>query len=269
METSIEIAQKESLEILNKHFSAKPYEKYSQAMLNHYAMEAYHEVLGKNHSKKRVSERKEREIRNCFIAKLQERYGKWVNVKNFRIKGRGSISYNSNFSIVFTTPEGKLYRAASRGVSRDVFFTTHCLERSEERIDPSLIAPYTKWLEKKIRSKPTTFDILSGLIFVERDFEHAIVDKSWYLNLKVGVLVMENHEHIFVAKTILAPHMEVEEAPWFRPQLTPEMQQDPNPFTWSIKAILRHNPIRVQRTVYNLDSLEEVLARFDRFYRPE
>jgi hypothetical protein len=236
---------------------------------NYLARQAYEEVLGTHYVKKRVSERKEHEIRDLFIQKLQSRYGKWINVKMFRIRGQGSMSYNSNFCLVFKTQNGKLYQAASRGICRDIYFTSHCLERFEERIDPNLIAPYTEWLAGKIKSKPTTYDILTGLIFVERDFEYAKLNENWYLNLKVGVLVMENFDHIFVAKTFLSPQMAIEELPWYSPQLPPAMKIDPNPVTWSIKAILNINPVQVKRTFYNPEEMEAAMEKFRHFYRPD
>lgn len=267
--TEAEIAEKNALEILTKHFAAVTFEKNHTAMIRLLTTEAYNEVLGPNYSKKRVSERKSHEIRDLLIKKLQQRYSKWINVKMFKIKGPGSISSNTNFSQVFKTPNGMLFRAASKGICKDIFFTSHCLERFEERIDPNLIAPFTEWLAGKIKAKPTTYDILSGLLFVERDFEYAKSKEFWYLNLKVGILVMENFDYIFVVKTFLSPEMAVEKLPWYSPQLTPAMKIDPNPVTWSIKAILNINPIQVKKTTYNLKEVEAAMGKYRHFYRPD
>lgn len=216
------------LDLLKDHFKdVKTFEKYPDATMNMILSEAFKKILGKNFSKKRISLRKEKKIKKYVREKLEKKYGRWITLTNFKIKSDFTVSYGCNLPRIFDVKNlGRLYGCQSHSSSGNIFLTSHCLERFEERSDPVFYEPISKRLFEVLKTHPTAYDILSYLIRVS-NFEYGkIKDKSRkehiYLNTMVGYIVLENFGDVFIAKTFMSPEMAKEKIKWYQADVSKE-----------------------------------------------
>lgn len=247
------------LEILNKYFETETFEKHPDAMLNIMFTNTFDEVLGPNFFKSRISKRKEKKIKERLIKKLQSKYGRWINITNFKIKDIDHVRFLTNFNRVYKVKGlGILYGCPSERVCGGVFYTQHCLERFEERLDPVFYSPLALELKKSYGVEPTIADILVGMVMTS-NFEYAQKDQFYYLNIRVGILVLKNFQDVFIVKTFLTPEMLQTPLEWFKPLLTQEQDHNPNNFFRSFSDMVNHESIKIQRPSFLLDEFEEFL----------
>jgi len=205
------------LELLKSHFDdVTTFEKHPDAMLNILFTQTYDEVLGPNFNKKRISKRKEKLIKEKLISRLRNKYGRWINLTNFKFKSPHNLVYSTNFNRVYKVKSsGILYGSPSQNICGNMFYTSHCLERFEERVPPLHYSPLIEDFQRIQKNEPTSADIVAGLV-VASNMEYAIKPNFCYLNVRVGVLVIENFGDLFIAKTFLTPDM-LNDLEWFQP----------------------------------------------------
>lgn len=213
--------EKRCLGILNKEFNARAIEKHPGAMISMEFDEAAKRVLGKDFSKQRISLRKQKALRAELVRRLQVRYGRFVNVQHFEPKGAG-VRFECNLTRCYTTDQGRLYGSPEWCTCRDVFYTSHCFERFEERAHPEFIEEARQGWKKSHGGVPTAADILLTMVNAG-DHVHAPGEGSaFYLNIGFGALVMDVHDEFCVAKTFLTPEMLSLDLEWFEPQYSYE-----------------------------------------------
>lgn len=213
------------LEILNKEFNTRPVERHPGALISLEFDAAAKRVLGPNFHKQRLSQRKQKALREELVRRLQVRYGRYVNIQSFDPKGRG-VMFECNLTRCYTTDQGRLYRSPEWCTCRDVFYTSHCFERFEERAHPEYIEEASKAWKKCYGGKPTAADLLLMMVNAG-DHVHAPGEGiSFYLNVHFGVLVMDVHDEFCVAKTFLTPDMLSLDLKWFEPQYSLEEVKD-------------------------------------------
>ncbi|RLG45583.1 MAG: hypothetical protein DRN81_01310 [Thermoproteota archaeon] len=206
------------LALLNEHFETVSLEKYNDAMMNLIFTEACEKTLGKNFRKQRISKRKEKKIKEYVENKLRHKYGKWVNMTDFKIKNISNIFFKTNLDRVFNVPGlGKLYGAYYRCCCGNIFFTEHCLERFEERANPLIYILLRRRMEEHLKGPATSVDILSGLLSAS-SLEYGRKDNYYHVNATVGILVVEDFGDVFIAKTFLSPDM-IKPVKWFKPDI--------------------------------------------------
>lgn len=246
--------EKMYLDLLNHHFDAVTAEEYPDAIMNLIFREAYETVLGTYYRKQKVSKKKSQKIRDYVLNKLRRKYGRWINLTNFKIKDVDRCVFMTNFNRVYDVKgHGKLYGSPSQNICGNVFYTTHCLERFEERVPEYLYEPITKQLKKNYKADPTSADIIVALVVLSNK-EFGVWKEFKYLNLDVGALVMEDLGDIFIAKTFLAPDMLNEEMRWYAPVVTKD-----DTFN-SFADLLKHKSERIEKPDFLIDRLAEVLA---------
>ena len=244
--------EQEYLDLLNRHFKTVTAEKHPDAMMNLIFRESYEKVLGSSFAKKRISKRKAKAIRNLILQKLQRKYGRWINLTNFKVKNINQCIFMTNFNRVYNVEgQGKLYGSPSRNIAGGVFFTEHCLERLEERVPSYLYEPVTQRLKTAFKAEPTSADIMFGLI-LESNQEYGVWKDFKYLNLNVGALVLEDLGDIAIAKTFLTPHMLYEDMKWYLPLIKDEK------FKFNCFAdLLKHERIPINKPDFLIDRLAE------------
>jgi len=212
------------LSLLNSHFKTVTYEEHPDAMMNVIFTDARTKVLGKNFQKKRISQRKAKKIKEEVSNRLKRKYGKWVSLSHFKIKDVDTIAFQTNLDKVFKVPGyGALYGAYYRTACGNIFFSSHSLERFEERTEQNVYEIVSDLFREGHKSEPTSVDILCGLIFMST-FVHGRINKYLHLALPTGILVLEDLGDIFVAKTFLSPEM-IKECTWYKPDVDHTMQQ--------------------------------------------
>jgi len=213
------------LKLLKKHFgkdNVSTFEEHPDAMISIIWSRTFDEICGKNYQKKRIPQRKQKAIKEKILQKLRSKYGRWINLTNIKFKGVGNASYQTNFNRVYKIKNsGILYGSPNRGSCGNIFVTSHCIERLEERVDPRAYSPLTEDLKRIYKTDPTSADILVGLI-LNSNKEYAMKDGYCYLNIRMGVLALEDLGDIFIAKTFLTPDM-LKEMEWCQPLIDPEI----------------------------------------------
>lgn len=203
------------LGLLNNHFATVTYEKHPDAMMNIIFSSAREKILGKNFRKERISQRKANKIEKEIKTRLRNKYGKWVNMSFFKIKDISKMQFITNLDKVFTVPDhGTLYGSVYHSTCGNIFFTSHSLERFEERVDKKKYNWFQMWAKHSQKSEPTSVDILCGMI-QSSGFVYGRYGDFCHLNLTLGILVLEDLGDIFIAKTFLSPEM-IKPVKWYR-----------------------------------------------------
>lgn len=252
--------EKKYLDILKKHFDAVTCEKHPDAMLNIIFTDAYNKVLGKDYRKERISKRKQKKLREEIINRLRRKYGRWINLTNFKAKNPYKISFQTNFNRVYRIKNvGILYGSPSEIVCEGIFYTSHCLERFEERAKPELYENVTNTLKHLYKTEPTSADILMGLILTS-DYEYGkwkstvygTEKKFYYLNVSVGALALEDLGDVFIAKTFLTPDMLHPKMKWLKPLLNED--EDEEKIT-SFKELINLGTIKIDKPQFISDEI--------------
>ncbi len=206
------------LTLLNEHFETVSLEKYNDAMMNIMFTDACDKVLGKNFAKKRISKRKEKKIKDYVSARIRGKYGKWVSLTNFKLKGINNIYFQTNLDRVFTvTGHGKLYGAYYHRVCGNIFYTAHCLERFEERADMDVYGYMIERMKEVLGAVPTSVDLLSALLMAS-PLEYGKREGHYHVSIMSGILVLEDFGDVFIAKTFLSQDM-IKDVKWYKPQI--------------------------------------------------
>ena len=217
------------LDLLNNHFETVTYEKYPDAMMNLIFSESRIHVLGKNYRKEKISQRKKKKIYTEIIKRMRAKYGKYVNITYFKMKGVTQIEFATNLDKVFVVPgHGTLYGAQYHSPCGNIFFTSHSLERFEERVDDDHYAWLKRAITDKDNAEPTTVDIISGMILAS-DMVYGRYQDFCHLYLPIGILVMEDFGDVFIAKTFLSPDM-VKPVKWYLPEMVRAQKDSLNSF---------------------------------------
>ena len=266
-----ELSQQEEqkyLDTLNKHFDAVTCEKHPNAMFTLIFNEAYDKILGKNFRKERISKRKQIKLREEVVTRLRRKYGRWINLTNFKAKNPYDISFLTNFNRVYRIKNiGILYGSPSEMVCEGIFYTSHCLERFEERADPELYKNVTEALTRIYKTKPTSADIMMGLILTSnyeygkwKSIEYEDNKLFYYLNVSVGALALEDLGDLFIAKTFLTPDMLHPEMKWLQPLFNEEDEIS------SFKELLNLDTIKIDEPTLIYDEIVDaiVMSLFNR-----
>jgi hypothetical protein len=118
---------------------------------------------------------------------------------------------------VFRTSGGHIYKILN---SDNVFFTSHSITRFEERITSKILETIKYVHKKRLGTIATSLDLLNYIFMdaIENGAEYAIgigPDKCVYLNVKIGIIVFNRFNNVFVAKTFLTPEMvPIKELKW-------------------------------------------------------
>jgi hypothetical protein len=241
------------LDLLNHHFKTVTAEKHPDAMLNLIFRESYEKVLGVSFAKERIGKRKAKAIRNLILLKLQKKYGRWINLTNFKIKNINQCLFMTNFNRVYNVEgQGKLYGNPSHSISGGVFYTEHCLERFEERVSPHLYEPVTERLRFTFKAEPTSADIMFGLV-MSSNLEHGVWKEFKYLNINVGALVLEDLGDVFIAKTFLTPDMLYADMKWYQALI-----QEGDQFHY-FADLLKHECIKIEQPDFLINRLAKSL----------
>ena len=207
------LKNEEVLAMLNKYFSATPFEKYPRVMIQVLIERATDKVLGKNFAKQRISKKKQRKIQEVIKQMMQGKYGPYINFFMRKMKTDGTIHFSTNFNQVFRVEflndqgfpkRGLLYGSPDNGVGKDIFYTTHCFEQFKARCAPEVYARLSHKLKSIYHSEPTPADVLSLLIsYPKPEIGHH--GRYYYLGLAACFVVLEDYNDFFVAKTCLKP----------------------------------------------------------------
>lgn len=251
--------EQRALEKLRKHFRAAPCEKHPDAMIRFIFDEACDEILGPDFAKERVSDRKAQRINRRMREMLQSRYGPWVNVIHFRKKKRGGLmEFDTNFSRAYRTPAGVLYGMRADGFCKDLFFTSHSFERFVERVLQTFYEDAAEDIGKAYNTIATGADVAWSLVHPE-NIEYAREGQFWYLNLQVGVFVLEDFEDVFVVKTFLEYDMLNRDLEWFMPLLSPEQAESPGDHFNTLRDLMLHQPVKIKSPLARLDEIAKEL----------
>lgn len=259
------------LDLLNLHFKTVTYEKHPDAMMNLIFQEAFNKVLGANFAKKRISQRKEKRIKEAVLHQLRAKYGRWINLMNFKIKDKNRAFYRTNFNRVYKVEGlGILYGSPSHMLCGNIFYTSHCLERFEERADPFLYEPVKNRIRELYKTEPTSADIMIGLI-MSTNYEYGVWKEFKYLNVQIGVLVLQDLGDVFIAKTFLTPDMLYEgmKERWYQPVLKVSTREIGEHFLdidsfHSFADLLKHESRKIEKPTFIVDELTELMGRIQK-----
>lgn len=192
----------EILNILNKHFKTVQAEKYPSAIFDFLIQEAT-QKYSQNYHKKRPSKKFIEKIRKEIIYQLRRRYGEWVNIYDFGLKGE----FFSNFEGVFKTEYGRLYGTQPGNLLDHLFFTSHCFEQFRDRFPMEMFKMVILAFKRIRKTEPTAADILKYLTLTAVQF--CETENFIYANIAAGVLVLEKlPDSLLIAKTVLLPEMD-------------------------------------------------------------
>jgi len=250
------------LSLLNNHFKTITYEKHIDAMINIIFTEVKDKVLGKKFDKKRISRKKGIKIRKGVSDKLKHKYGKWVSLSRFKIKDRSTIAFQTNLDKVFRVPGyGTLYGAYYRSACGNIFFTSHALERFEQRTDADTSKALASLFKDQLDTEATSVDLLCGLIFTCA-FVYGKIGKFIHLALPTGVLVLEDLGDVFIAKTFLGPDM-IKIIDWYQPVLVDKSLKHIHEID-SFATLMNAGAERVEPPVFFQNVKELLEAEWDR-----
>lgn len=241
------------LNLLQGHFdSVEGFEKYPDAIFNLLFSEASEKILGKEFRKERISQRKAKKLNEFITKKLFNKYGKWVTFCNFKIKKDLSMSYKTNIHLIFRVKDlGILYGCEPHGITGNIFFTSHALERFEERSDKFYIEPIKEDLRGAFKTEPSSYEIIHLLIKASNQ-QYGILDKYCYLNILVGFLVIEDLGDTFIVKTFYSNDMKKTNIKWYQGEINIENANS--------LADLLHSPAKpIDEPVFIQDEVEDIL----------
>jgi len=193
-------------QILKAHFKfIKPVEEHANISLSYIFEETLTEVYGKKNPEK-YSKKKLEKIKVKIQEKLRKRYGKWITLSQLIWKRRkGNFQFVTNFNCTYRTRKGVLYGHYKTGRLRQLFYTSHCLQRFEERVDEERYDNFKKIYKKVNGVYPIANDIIDFLVCCS--FQYGITKDYRYLNIYFGTLVVEVLKDVYIVKTFLLPEM--------------------------------------------------------------
>lgn len=186
---------------------AKPVERYIEMAFTQAfraAMKGLHQTLP-NNEKKVLSERLHAELRH---------YAKWITVD--LTPNKEGVAYTTNLSTIFKTTKGMWY-GHHPGPLRQLFYSTHCLERFIERSKDSQYKHVIQCYFDRYGRAPNPVEVIDYLILDNwQDLEFGLVPSTEvYLNIGIGILVLDSYDDVYCAKTFLLPSYNVD-ASWYK-----------------------------------------------------
>jgi hypothetical protein len=146
--------------------------------------------------------KKQVKIHDMVLKQMHTRYGPLVNIKIISTKKWG---WATNLKKVYKTENGRLFGTY---IYDDFFFTSHCVDRWEERINPERFKYFCQFFKLRYHTKATSLDTL---IFTTQTPHQIGLKRDQpsfrYLNMNQGSLVIEILEGICIAKTFLSIEM--------------------------------------------------------------
>jgi len=201
-----------SLEILNKYFRTSRVEAHSRAIIALIYGDCVKKILGTNYKKERISLKKSKKIHKMMVSEFRRRYGPYVNVLCGSLKKQ--IWY-TNFELIYKTQLGRLF---SCGFINNVYLTSHCIDRWEERTENAYKENFEKKHIKDFGIAPTSLDTMNYFLYLGT--QYGVQDENSnirYLNMYLGVIVFEvyGEDELFVAKTFLSYDMVRTDVSWY------------------------------------------------------
>lgn len=218
----------ETFSILKAYFEdVEQVDKYPTAAITGIVKQSVDKVM-KHDNRERISKKKLQRIRDLILFKLRHRYGKWINLLNFKLKRNSTFEFETNFSTTYRTKKGLLYGHAPESSLRQMFFTAHSLQRFDERVKLTRYDDFRKKFKRQIGAYPTAADILYGLVLSSSQFGNDPEPNHRLINIHFGSLVVETFRNIFIVKTFITPDMVKRDVEWF--------ELEPNQFELEGKA---------------------------------
>lgn len=169
---------------------------------------AFKTITGKS-NRQRISMRDRKRIQDEITRQLKIRYGKHISVMDID----KHFNFKTNFEYIYKTERGRLYGHPPDSYLGHLFYTTHALDRFEERIPPKNYKDFTKVWTKLRGTPPSAADILSFHVSVTEIYGR--YEDSLYLYIPFGALVIDElHPSVHVVKTFLAKEMLGEVPEW-------------------------------------------------------
>lgn len=245
------------LELLNKHFKTEGFEKHPRAMMDLLFQRGKDAVLGKNFNKKRISQRKQAKLYEHILTKLQNCYGRWVNLSDFKVKD-DRIRFRCNLAYAYKNVLGVIYAPTNVSTAKDILYTSHCFERFEERADERMLSSMYFYLEKSKNTRVNAADVLFIMVNM-CNFEYAVKDRFCFLNTQLGVLVLEDYDDLFIAKTFLSPEMADLTLQWYKPKIDPKDIAT----TWltykTLREIMTIEKVPIKAPLFGIESLVQTM----------
>lgn len=253
--TKPKYSEERTLEVLNKHFQANLSEKHPRAMISLFFDDSYKKVMGKHINAEKIGKRKQQAIYEEMSRRLREKYGPWVTITHFKCKHPWEIRFECNLDRVYSTPNGRLYGSPLYSFFQDVYFTSHCFERFDERCPVGYKVLIRPEMLRKLKAEPSAADyIITSLN--RSPFEYAIEGNGdYHLNILCGDLVLARYDEFFIARTFLHSKMIDKGMKWFKPELS--KQEDYELFQTSngLGPILDRKAIGVDRPNFKIEKL--------------
>ena len=247
------------LKMLNRHFKTTSFEKHPQVMLSLYFERACNTVLGKDYAKKRISKRAQEKIYKFVLTKLQNCYGTYINVTNFRAKDPLAIKFGTNFELVFKNEKGLIYGCSKSGLWSTVFFTTHCFERFEERCRSDVRSIIESGARIFLKAEPTVADLLYvATLSSLGNHEYSKKGSYYYMNIGAGFLILEDFNEFLLAKTFMTSDMVPKDLNWYMPLMTPEQNKNPSEYFKSLKEIFDSESIKINNPEFIDNRMDEI-----------
>ena len=191
-----------TLKLLNANFKTLSIEKYPEANLDFLVTEVTKKVLGKNFNKSKIGIKKQYKIHDIVLKQMRNRYGHLINIKIMSTK---KWRWVCNLNRVYKTELGRLFGTY---IYDDFFFTSHSLDRWEERINHERFKYFTQFFKIRYHTDPTNLDILIFNIQLTHQIGIKINEKQYrYLSMNQGCLIVEILGGICIAKTFLSIDM--------------------------------------------------------------
>jgi hypothetical protein len=143
---------------------------------------------------------------------MKIRYGSLVNVKILNVK---KWTWATNLNRVYKTDMGRLFGTY---VYDDLFYTSHSLDRWNERIDHDKFKYFSQFFKIRYHTSPTDLDALMFNIQMTRQIGLKRAYPNYrYLSINQGCLILEVLQGICIAKTFLSCDMAKEDKgiSWF------------------------------------------------------
>jgi hypothetical protein len=255
-------------DILKAYFDSniREVEKYAAANISVLISQAFTAVCGKD-THKGPSKKQTKKIKDRILKKIRFRYGKFFDITEFSYKNRrDSFRFNTNLHYSYKHKMGILYGHAPDTFLRPLFYTTHSLERFQERVDPELYKMISLAYRKLWGSEPTPAAILDVLIRSSHSWGYD--KRCQYMNVIFGSLVIEKFRHVLVCKTFLTPDMLKDGVEWKRLEaidIAGEKQFHMNKLT----DLFEHKSAPAEPIFYNEmgPDGEELIGEIARLYR--
>jgi len=191
-----------TLKLLNSNFRTFSVEKYPEATMNSLITMAAEKILGKNFMGYKIGLKKQYRIHDIVLKQMRVRYGHLINIKILNEKKWG---WATNLNRVYKTEQGRLFGTY---IYDDLFFTSHSLDRWEERVNPAYYKFFAQFFRLRFHTDPTSLDLLMFNMQLPHQIGLKRSQPSYrFLNMNGGYIVIEVLDGICIAKTFISSEM--------------------------------------------------------------